>query len=1010
MDESEYLQPDFDPKTLKVAQLRNILLQNDVDYVSSAKKADLIALFNANIKPTAARRLKMIEKVEPNDDSIEVVDVKPKKQSKRAVPVEPEIISISDDDDAEEVQVVETKKSVKKLGKIKSPTPEPVSKPRKVSASSKKKTKKESLNSDLESAASEAEEEHESNDEDQKPRSRKTRKTSGKTKSIEFERQRSLSPKKRSASKKSDLSPSRVTRSISGTFPAADGTESDTKRERSPIRKTSRRAKSEEPKPELTVDSQKGKSAKHDTSIIESEVQHFTKSGADENIFQSSPSIASSNSKNPKKRSAAAEEDDDHKPAKNKKSKSVKQATLFSDTAKTPTKPSSESSSLKMDKFEKSIPSSNGFNQQKGNLFEFDDESLEKALERSPARKSPKKDTEVKKTEESKDSLAKVEESEPVEPKKEPMEQQDIVGKENETPVIDSSSNSYDITEETPTLRNKLTSFIPSVSAIIKNVISPKTTPKANKVLQFTKFSDSDTTEPLGMTTTGDVTITEETHELLRDDADKSGFIEIEKEFAEEPEQEDSIFKNDVEEELSAHPNDEDIAKLQLEIQSTEHQMLEEAEEAARIINQVLESEEETKLAAIAAEQSEDVEDGEMSAAVLRKPFVDLNAVVDFFNSVVFFGVLISIAIGSLWYREQRILVGYCGSEIYQPAIPNASNDFSIKINDFLEDYKPSCLPCPENAICLPSMQIRCKADYVVEEPWYKVYGLLPFRDSCVKDTKKEQIIKEVVAKSLELLRLRNANFKCGDGNNEEDLERIGISDEELYEFFFRTKKSALTDGDFDELWDSVLTDLSKEPEITVRQVISNSLSTRDRILTLSEQLQHRGSVDPSNTDDDFSSDEAASEGSVHQKIVFRSTSTAKLSVHCKFQKDVKERFEKYKVYIVSGIAFIVSSMLLYVQITSYLNQKRRIHEISEVILGKLMKQQKCATNDSTGTTHRYISTLTLRDELLANLSTSKRVQMWGSILKSLESNVNVRSTTKEIHGEIVRVLEWIGE
>lgn len=55
MDPQDYLQPDFDPSSLTVPKLRNVLLIEDVDYPQSAKKAVLVDLFNQHITPKAAR-------------------------------------------------------------------------------------------------------------------------------------------------------------------------------------------------------------------------------------------------------------------------------------------------------------------------------------------------------------------------------------------------------------------------------------------------------------------------------------------------------------------------------------------------------------------------------------------------------------------------------------------------------------------------------------------------------------------------------------------------------------------------------------------------------------------------------------------------------------------------------------------------------------------------------------------------------------------------------------------
>ncbi|KAH0142330.1 hypothetical protein KCU82_g15971, partial [Aureobasidium melanogenum] len=56
-DDYAYLQPDFDPSSLTVPRLRSILVAHNVAYPSSAKKSDLIALFNSNVAPQARKLL-----------------------------------------------------------------------------------------------------------------------------------------------------------------------------------------------------------------------------------------------------------------------------------------------------------------------------------------------------------------------------------------------------------------------------------------------------------------------------------------------------------------------------------------------------------------------------------------------------------------------------------------------------------------------------------------------------------------------------------------------------------------------------------------------------------------------------------------------------------------------------------------------------------------------------------------------------------------------------------------
>ena len=57
MEDQAYLEPDFDPNTLTVPRLRSILVAHNVNYPSSAKKGQLVDLFNEQVLPQA-RKLK----------------------------------------------------------------------------------------------------------------------------------------------------------------------------------------------------------------------------------------------------------------------------------------------------------------------------------------------------------------------------------------------------------------------------------------------------------------------------------------------------------------------------------------------------------------------------------------------------------------------------------------------------------------------------------------------------------------------------------------------------------------------------------------------------------------------------------------------------------------------------------------------------------------------------------------------------------------------------------------
>lgn len=55
--EVDYLQPGFEPKSLTMPRLRSILVAHNVSYPASAKKAQLIEIFNENVLPQARKIL-----------------------------------------------------------------------------------------------------------------------------------------------------------------------------------------------------------------------------------------------------------------------------------------------------------------------------------------------------------------------------------------------------------------------------------------------------------------------------------------------------------------------------------------------------------------------------------------------------------------------------------------------------------------------------------------------------------------------------------------------------------------------------------------------------------------------------------------------------------------------------------------------------------------------------------------------------------------------------------------
>ncbi|KAF2142983.1 uncharacterized protein K452DRAFT_225993 [Aplosporella prunicola CBS 121167] len=91
--ELEYLSPDFDPASITVPRLRSILVAHSVSYPSSAKKPELIALFNEHVVPQARKVLNARSKTKRSEHGI--VDMSSRESSVASGDTESDATSVA---------------------------------------------------------------------------------------------------------------------------------------------------------------------------------------------------------------------------------------------------------------------------------------------------------------------------------------------------------------------------------------------------------------------------------------------------------------------------------------------------------------------------------------------------------------------------------------------------------------------------------------------------------------------------------------------------------------------------------------------------------------------------------------------------------------------------------------------------------------------------------------------------------------------------------------------------
>src|SRR5258708_4139854 len=70
-EDLSYLQPEFDASSLTVPRLRNVLVTHSISFPSSSKKADLVGIFDQQLKPQARKILAARRRTQRSSKGIE---------------------------------------------------------------------------------------------------------------------------------------------------------------------------------------------------------------------------------------------------------------------------------------------------------------------------------------------------------------------------------------------------------------------------------------------------------------------------------------------------------------------------------------------------------------------------------------------------------------------------------------------------------------------------------------------------------------------------------------------------------------------------------------------------------------------------------------------------------------------------------------------------------------------------------------------------------------------------
>lgn len=343
------------------------------------------------------------------------------------------------------------------------------------------------------------------------------------------------------------------------------------------------------------------------------------------------------------------------------------------------------------------------------------------------------------------------------------------------------------------------------------------------------------------------------------------------------------------------------------------------------------------------------------------------------FNVIVFIFITSAILF-ILWYREQRIRIGYCGVELSpQPIVPAALQKyiaarFNIDLNcidDWLYTFNPKCLPCPDEAICFPNMTLTCKSQYRKIVPLLSLDNLVPLSPYCIPDIRKMQFLDTILNKFVKLLRRKNASVNCGKGINQ---KRNSVPYSHLHDVFDQYSDQEWTQDEVEELWDSLSKKLDGIPEIEFFNIESNN-------------------------------------GEEPIDVYIRSTSQEYSSLWCIYGDQIIEFLKTYKLILVGFISFLFMIILINGKRKKRMAYKKRIEKYVDITVEKLRAQTGNHNDDD------FLHTLQIRDTVLVNVvDLNEKKKIWKDMVKVLKDNKKIVSVFAEINGEILECWSYKGQ
>ena len=309
-------------------------------------------------------------------------------------------------------------------------------------------------------------------------------------------------------------------------------------------------------------------------------------------------------------------------------------------------------------------------------------------------------------------------------------------------------------------------------------------------------------------------------------------------------------------------------------------------------------------------------------------------------------------AIAWLWYCWRTRALGFCP----MGAVPENT-------------LWPQCTPCPALAVCIDGVIERCRGtEHVLERPAYTqiplMKQLLPLQltaPACVPDTFRLVLAKELSDAVVAMLSHWHGQIVC---NKAEPVESAPDGPHGRVALPAATVRAALQqrvddsiDAElFDSVWDMAIDGLRRH---------SDALT----VIRTSE--------------------------------LWFASPRATLPLLCRLRLYVLRLLWQQRVRLMTISALAFSMLVIVRQVRATRARTLRAQECAATVLACL---KESAIDE------RTVPVNHLRDEILHGIPSARaRRQLWARVARIVEQNANVRSRQAQVHGQWMRVWEWLG-